>query len=189
MGELQNYEIDLSLIKPKNVKKSDKYSKAIYKYLKDNPWYRRVWFDESAYDSDSDKYIRRTFDVNKMDLGKLYFGMPDGEDSICISGKCISSLISGSRNAQETYCYIGFENSHYVEVTKEFYEKYIEIGRCIYGHHSYLADTDERFTYSDEKHRKCNWCGLEQHLETKEYSYTRCVWEKDQEEFGHETTL
>lgn len=179
MGELQNYEIDLSLIKPKNVKKSDKYSKAIYKYLKDNSHYRRVWFDESLYDGDSDKYVRRTFDVNKMDLNKMYFGIPDGEDSICITGKLISSLIAGGRNAQETYCYIGFENSHYVEVTKEFYEKYIEIGRCIYGHHSYLADTDERFTYSDEKHRKCNWCGLEQHLETKEYSYTRDIWEED----------
>lgn len=177
--ELQNYEINLSLIKPRNVKKSDKYSKEIYKYLKDHPLHRRVWFDQSAYDNDSGKYVRTTFNVNKMNLNKMYFGMPEGEDSICITGKCISSLIAGGRNAQEMYSYIGFENSHYVEVTKEFYEKYIEIGRCIYGHRNYLADADERFTYSDEKYRKCNWCGREEHLETKKYSYTRDVWEGD----------
>lgn len=179
MGELQNYEIDLSLIKPKNVRKSDKYSKAIYKYLKDNPCYRRVWFDETSYDSDSGKRIKKTFDASNMNLRNLFFGMPENEDSICISGKCINSLIAGGRGSQETFCYIGHETSHYVEVTKEFYEKYIEIGRCIYGHGAWLNDDDERFTYPDDKHRKCNWCGIEEHLETKVHQYTREVWEKD----------
>lgn len=177
--ELQNYEIDLKRIKPKNIKKSDKYSKAIYKYLKEHPYYRKVWFDNSSYDSDEEKYIRVNFDINKMNLRNMFFGMPESPESRCITGKCIDSLIQGGSGSQTTYSYIGYENSQYIEVTEEFYEKYIDIGCCIYGHGLWIADDEGRYTYRDKTHRKCNWCGKDEHLETKTYSYTRDVWIAD----------
>lgn len=176
--ELQDYEIDLKRIRPKNIKKSDKYSKAIYKYLKEHPYYRRVWFDKSAYDEEL-RLIKVDFDVNNINLRKMYFGMPDSPESICITGTCINGLIQGDRGSQTTYSYIGYENSQYIEVTEEFFEKYIEIGRCIYGHGLWIADDEERYTYSDEIHRKCNWCGKEEHLEIKTFSYTRDIWVVD----------
>lgn len=175
--ELQDYEIDLKLIKPKNIKKSDKYSKGIYKYLKDNPRYRRVWYDETYYAPDSDdKYIRIPFDVNMMNLRHLYFGIPE-PGTVCITGKSINSLIHGGKGSQKTFSYMNYKCSNYIEVTKEFYEKYIEIGRCIYGHGIWIADDEERFTYRDVKHRKCNWCGHEEQLVEKTYTYTYDVWE------------
>lgn len=174
--ELQNYEIDIRRIKPKNVKRSNKYSKAIYKYLKENPCYRRVWFDKTFYDSSSQKNIRVEFDVNNMNLRNMYFGMPESPESVCITGKQIDSLIQGGSGSQSTYCYIGYDNSQYVEVTEAFYKKYIEIGRCIYGHGLWITDDEDRYTYYDDTHRKCNWCGKGEHLETKTYSYSRDVW-------------
>lgn len=179
MEKLQEYEVDLSKIKPKNVKKSDKYSKAIYKYLKDNPRYRRVWFDKVTYGDTLDKKVKKEFDVNNMDLRNLYFGMPDYIITNCITGKCVQPLIHNSRGSQETFYYIGHKESEYVEVTKEFFEKYIEIGRCIYGHNSYLADVDDRYTYLDDTHRKCNWCGKEQHEEVITHTYESKVWVED----------
>lgn len=173
---LQDYELDLKQIKPKNIKKSDKYSKAIYKYLKDNPWYRTVWFDESYYDVDTDKWIKKSFDPEHMNLRNLYFGMPEKENSICINGKCINDLISDRRGAQQTYCYIGFKNSHYVEVTKDFFDKYIEIGRCIYGHNVWINNEENRYAYIDNTHRKCNWCGQEQYEKTIVHKYESKVW-------------
>lgn len=172
----EDYIIDLASIKPKNIKKSDKYSKVIYKYLKNNPRYRKVYFDESKYDSDSEKYIKVSFDVKNMDLRNLYFGEPDGLGSNCISGKCINSLIVGGQCSQTTFCYICKDCSRFADVTKEFYEKYIEIGRCIYGHGVWISDDEERYTYIDPEHRRCNWCGKEEHLEKKVVTYTRDVW-------------
>lgn len=177
--EFQDYEIDLSLIKPKNIRKSDKYSKCIYKYLKDNPRLRRVWYDESAFDDTISFYdgcARRPFDANNMDLRNLYFGLPE-PGTVCITGKCLTSLTHGGRGSQETFSYIGYKCSNYIEVTKEFYEKYIEIGRCIYGHGMRIADDEGRFTYLEDKHRKCNWCGHEEHLVEKTYTHTYDVWE------------
>lgn len=177
--ELQDYEIDLSLIKPNYLRKSDKYSKRIYKYLKDNPHLRRVWYDESPFDntcSPYDRCVRKLFDANKMDLRNLYFGIPE-PGTVCILGKCINGLIQGGGCSQETFTYIGYKCSNYTEVTKEFFEKYIEIGRCIYGHGVWIADDEDRFTYLDDKHRKCNWCGHEEHLVEKTYTHTYDVWE------------
>lgn len=176
------YVLELNMIKPKNVKKSDKYSSQIYKYLKHNPNYRKVWFDTSSYDIDSGKCVNESFDINSINMRNIYFGIPACDSTICIRGKCVMGLVSGNRGSQVTYSYIGNKNSYYIDITKEFYEKYIEIGRCIYGHNRYIRDEDEKFTYISEKHRKCNWCGKEEYLETKTYSHTRDEWiEKDTE--------
>lgn len=174
--ELQNYKIDIEKIKPKNIKKSDKYSKAIYKYLKNNPQYRRVWFNEASYDCELDEPILISFDVNNIKLSKLYFGLPDFGTTNCIEGKCINNLIREGRGSQETYYYIAEKHSHFVEVTEEFFEKYIEIGRCIYGHQFYLNDDENRYTYIDNTHRVCNWCGKKQHEEVITYTYENKIW-------------
>lgn len=147
--------------------------------MNEHPCYRRVWFDKSSYDSASEKYILVDFDVNNMNLRNMYFGMPESPESKCISGKCINGLIQGGVGSQTTYLYIGHDNSQYIEVTKEFYEKYIDIGRCIYGHGLWITDDQERYTYYDKTHRECNWCGKKEHLETKTYSYTRDIWVAD----------
>lgn len=178
MEKLQEYEIDLSKIKPKNIKKSDKYSKAIYKYLKDNPWDRRVWYDKCCYDSDSGNYVLKEFDINNVNSSNLYFGMPNSNAVTHITGKCVSSLLSECRGCQETYSYICHKDSQFVEVTEEFFEKYIKDGRCVCSHRD-RSCSEQQFTYLDDTHRKCNWCGIEQHEETKTYTHEYKVWVED----------
>lgn len=175
------YKIDLKKIKPKNIKKSDKYSKNIYRFLKDNERYRRVFYDKSGYENDSQHYVSKEFDVENIDINNLYFGVPCYDNPHEIIGKCLSGLVSGGQKSFEVFCYfLHRPNAELVEVTKEFYEKYMEIGRCIYGKHpSGLQDEDGRYTYLDDTHRVCNWCGKKEHLETKICSYTRNEWIED----------
>lgn len=147
--------------------------------MKNNPQYRRVWFNEASYDYKSENPILVSFDVNNMNLRNLYFGLPDFETTNCITGKCINSLVHRGRGSQETYYYIDKKHTHFVEVTEEFFERYIKIGRCIYGHHLFLNDDENRYTYIDDTHRVCNWCGQEQHEEIITYTYDRKEWKND----------
>lgn len=66
-----------------------------------------------------------------------------------------------------------------INITKLFWEKYIDIGRCIYGDHSsIMSDDTNRFTYFTPTYRKCNWCGREEHYIEKTFVYTKKVWEE-----------
>jgi hypothetical protein len=170
------YEIDLDKIKPANVKKSDKYSKQIYKFLKDNPRYRQVYNDKLKYDSDSKSYVKSDFNPDDVDLSRLYFGNPCINTTNEILGKCIRSLVGNSRDKYTTFCYLCNKESEFVNVTKEFFEKYIEVGRCIYDNHYWLQDEETRYTYIDPIHRKCNWCGKEQEEIEVSRTYTHKEW-------------
>lgn len=79
-----------------------------------------------------------------------------------ITGKCIRTLICNGRDKYTICCYLCNKKSEFVNVTEEFFEKYIEIGRCIYGDHCHMQDEETRYTYIDPTHRRCNWCGKEQ---------------------------
>lgn len=167
--ELQDYELDLNKIKPKNVRKSDKYDKRIYQYLKNNPEYRRVWFATENQDRVDDDVDAQKFDINNLNLGKLYFGNPNSLSGI--TGHCIRGIVASGKNSQLSFLYIdSSRRTKYIEVTKEFFEKYIEIGRCVYGHKQTI-DVDTRYTYIDNKNRICNWCGKKEKL--IEESHTR----------------
>ena len=109
-------------------------------------------------------------------LRALYFGIPDYHYSSCISGESLVSLVGSESDKYTNFCYSCNPSTHFINVTEQFFEKYIEIGRCIYDKHCWLEDEENRYTYIDDTHRKCNWCGVVQHKEIIVHSYNTEEW-------------
>ena len=185
----EDYILNINRIKPKNIKKSDKYSKQIYQYLKKNPRHDRVYYiqTQDVYNKSTKEFEQKEvpFDTNHINNRCLWicsiprretYENPKGYID-WIYGNSLSTIVSPSREKYTVFANPWNNKKTVVDVTKEFWEKYIEIGRCIYGKHPFgLQDEEGRYTYLDGKHRICNWCGKEEHLETKTYSYTRDEW-------------
>ena len=60
------YELDLKRIKPKNVKKSDKYSKQIYQFLKKNPHRSNVYYIQTQ-----ESYNEKTKEFEEKELEQI----------------------------------------------------------------------------------------------------------------------
>lgn len=188
----EDYILNINKIKPKNIKKSDKYSKQIYQFLKKNPGHDRVYYiqTQDVYNKSKKEFEQKEvpFDTNHISIRYLWicsiprrerYENPKGYID-WIYGNSLSTIVSPSREKYTVFANPWNNKKIVVDVTKEFWEKYIEIGRCIYGEHPFgLQDDDGHYTYYDSTHRKCNWCGKEEHLETKTYSYTRDEWIED----------
>lgn len=187
-----DYILNINRIKPKNIKKSDKYSKQIYQYLKKNPGHDRVYYiqTQDVYNESKKEFEQKEIPFDTNNINKRYLwvcSIPRRETYENSSGyidwmygNSLFTIVSPSREKYTVFANPWNNKKTVVDVTKEFWEKYIEIGRCIYGNHtSGLQDEDGRYTYFDDKHRVCNWCGKEEHLETKTYSYTRDIWVVD----------
>lgn len=185
----EDYILNINKIKPKNIKKSDKYSKQIYQYLKKHPRYDRVYYiqTQDVYNESTKEFEQKEvpFDINHINNRYLWIcSIPRREIYKnpkryidWMDGNCLSTIVSPSREKYTVFANPWNNKKTVVDVTKEFWEKYIEIGRCIYGKYSFgLQDDEDRYTYYDDTHRKCNWCGKEEHLETKTHSYMRDEW-------------
>lgn len=94
-------------------------------------------------------------------------------------GNSLATIVSSSKEKYTVFANPWNNKKTVIDVTKDFWEKYIDIGRCIYEHGVWIVDDEDRYTYSDATHRKCNWCGKEEYLEKKTYSYTRDEWVTD----------
>lgn len=182
------YELDLKRIKPKNVKKSDKYSKQIYQFLKKNPHQSNVYYiqTQEIYNKETKKFEEKEFpfDVSDFNNTQIWIGSirrENYEDGYIdwMYGNSLSTIISPSREKYTVFANPWNNKKTVIDVTEQFWEKYIEIGRCIYDHHHWLQDENERYSYIDEKHRKCNWCGKEQHEEITTHTYENKMWVDD----------
>lgn len=159
----------LEKIKPKNIKKNDKYSFRIWRYIKNQQCMKvYVSLDEGE-----------ELDLNNINTIKTYIGREVMDDIYefendrkvnigSFSGRSLSSIFSG-KDLKRNYCYCGFGGSYpkkWIDITDYFWEKYIAIGLClIYSHNSYIQNED-RFTI-DKDIRVCNYCGQEQKMHIK----------------------
>jgi hypothetical protein len=158
-------------IKPKG-KESDKHSIQLYNYLK--KYYRNgsnVYYVSTQYQWDDNlkegKYINVEFDENNVHPMHIWIGRKSNEideNTVWYHGNTLNTILGSGRCR-----YINFANPWYtdkkvIDITNLFWEKYIEIGRCIWDHQhtSWFANDNDRFTYLDENTRKCNWCGVKQ---------------------------
>ena len=183
-----SYELDLMAIKPKNIKKSDKYSKQLYNYLKKNTGYRQVFYiqTQEVYNKETEEWEEKEipFDINDFRLDKIWIGYIRRETYEegyidWMYGNSLRTIVSDSKEKYTTFANPWNNKKTVVDVTEEFWNKYIEIGRCIYDHHYWLRDEEQRYTYLDPYHRRCNWCGQEQHEETVTYTTERKEWKND----------
>jgi phenylpropionate dioxygenase-like ring-hydroxylating dioxygenase large terminal subunit len=192
INSCDNYRLDLNMIKPRNIKKSDKYSKQIYQYIKKNPGKDRVYYisSQDIYNNESKDFELKDipFDIDNINARYLWIGSKPVRNEYTegdkvtgyidwLYGNSLSTITSPSREKYTVFANPWNNKKTVIDVTEQFWEKYIEIGRCIYGNHPYgLQDDEERYTYIDDKNRRCDWCGKEEHLETKTVTYTRDEW-------------
>lgn len=179
------YELDIKKIKPKNIKKSDKYSKQIYHYLKMHPDKNQVYYiqTQEVYNKETNEFEVKEvpFDIDNIRISQIWIGntqRSNYEEGYIdwMYGNSLSTIVSSSKSKYTVFANPWNNKKTVVNVTEQFWEKYIEIGRCIYDHHYWLQDEEERYVYIDEEHRKCNWCGKEQHKKIVTHTYETKQW-------------
>lgn len=136
---MKTYGTDFNIydIKPKNTKVSDKYSANLYKYFKKNPNSR----------------VFKPKDKNNGSPTKIVFGN-------IVHDKIICSLMSNILRYGFPYI-LYLKADEYEDITKTFMDEYIRSGRCVWdkAHNGWLQGSKDRFTYTNENERVCNWCG------------------------------
>lgn len=181
-------ELDLSKIKPKNVKVSDKYSSNLYKFLK-KTGERNVYFNTNNGTMKHKEFVE--LDWDNLKSYNIYIGSNMMDDTYEVKGKKIDfgqvvakslNTILWGRKLYETGAYCGF--GHYwvkrdwIDITNEFWRRYEDIGRCLFiDHESCCKNKEDRFTYLDDDSRKCNWCGKIEHKRTEEVITYKEIWE------------
>lgn len=187
--ENQEYILDISKIRPNNVKKSDKYSKNIYEYVFHHLRMNEVFYIMDDADTsltpfdlqESLKYFQPK--ISKQILKNVWIGTIDPEEDVngmrWMSGNHLFNIVSDRKGNFTVWANPWCSDKTVINITKLFWEKYIDIGRCIYGDHSsIMSDDTNRFTYFTPTYRKCNWCGREEHYIEKTFVYTKKVWEE-----------
>ena len=140
--------IEAKSIKPKESMKSDFFSWNLYRWIRKHPHRNRIW---SA-----------TWNIcTGVDIARiLYVGSKREGDWIHCTQ--LRRLCSGSgRGKQEAYAYNhNHDTANWVDVTEEFWAKYMEIGVCaIHG------DLAHKWKYEGNG-RVCEYCGKSEEKET-----------------------
>lgn len=184
--------IDLKDIKPKNLKESDKYSVNLYKFLK-KTGYNHVYIDLNKGTLEKPNIISFEWDKDNVIDYDIYIGSNIMDDIIYnedntkslnlgqVIAKPLWSILQGNKLYQ-TGCYCAFGHYYvkrdFLEITDEFWNRYKDIGRCLFLKHEKVCLGDEnRFTQINALYRKCNWCGKIQEKHIKEKIIKQEVWE------------
>jgi len=164
--------IDINLIKPQIKKESDKFSWGLYKCLKKNKNYSKVFF--STWNPMNGSKVE--LDWDNLNISNIIIGFGDAEKRR-VSGERLRNIVSGTTME---YCF-DYTPREFIDITDEFWERYQKIGRCLlFPHHKkfWLQGEKNRYTYVNGT-RKCNWCGKWQkkHIEKKTAIERLEVWE------------
>lgn len=155
--KVNNKQYDLNRIKPNNIKVSDKFSRKLYKQLKDisKEKYHNIkiyWNTSSRWDGSHMPFENVISSDGFTTLNQVMVS-PDGNKR---TGYFLSSIITGNKKAERFALPHTWE---LIDITDWFFDTYEKIGRCMYSpHNGWLAEDDGRFTYVNNT-RKCNYCG------------------------------
>lgn len=187
----------LKSIKPKNLKESDKYSANLYKFIK-TTGYCHVYIDINKGSFEKPELIKIDKDnIDNLCGYDVYIGSNIMVDELSnkegtkrvdmgqVVAKPLWSILNGNKLYQcGCYCAFGYTyvNRDFLEITDWFWNKYKEIGRCLFIDHNreYIVGGKNRFTKINPIYRKCNWCGkLQEKKITHEYKLISEVnWEE-----------
>lgn len=154
---------DIKLIKPKNIKTSDKYSTNLYKFVKKKRFAHVYFNKKSCWDGKELKLNWNEILPSQIFIGSNMIDEFYEDINIgCFIGKSLARIISGNKLYDcGAYCGFGgfYPKRDFIDITEEFWKRYIKIGRCLFlNHDAWCIGQDKRFTYVNNT-RKCNWCG------------------------------
>jgi len=165
LAQVSDKQYDLNRIKPKNIKISDKFSRKLYKQLKEisKEKYHNIkiyWNASSRWDGSHMPFENVISSGGFTTLNQIMIS-PDGNKR---TGYFLSSIITGNKKAERFALPHTWE---LIDITDWFFDTYEKIGRCIYSpHDGWIAEDEDRFTYINNT-RKCNYCGKWQQKEIK----------------------
>ncbi|WP_252241591.1 hypothetical protein [Clostridium sp. ZBS18] len=178
--------IEIKQIKPKNIKISDKYSANLYKYLKKHQDFH-AYYNRNIGTFENPEF--KELDWNDFNNADIYIGSNIIEDIWGdekkidfgqVIGKALSSITWGRKlNEQGAYCAFGgyYINRDWIDITDEFWNKYKEMGRCLFtSHDSYCEGNKNRFEAIDDNTIQCKWCGKIEHKHIKEIITYKEEW-------------
>ena len=165
--------MDLKLIKPKHNKVSDKYSWNLYEYLNKYKGNFKVYY------SKINAFTEKEHTYNKESLVKIDTIISIGESSGDRNSVIGCRLDEILRKVPKMDYYYGNLNGDYIDITQEFIQDYIDIGRCLFdtGHTAWMRGDEDRFAYESEDIRKCNWCNLKQFKHIETYTKELITWQ------------
>lgn len=162
--------MELTLIKPKNLKVSDKYSANLYKYLKKNP-NSRIYMNKTCLI----KEVPLTYQIGELSIYNTYVGQLGG--NFLIGNKLIEILRKPNK---QKWAFMK-SDLEIEDITDQFMHDYKLIGRCLWDgkHNKWQLGTENRFTYINDNERFCNWCGCHQNkrIEVEVIEREHIIWD------------
>lgn len=164
--------MNLKDIRPAIKGVSDKFSWNLYKWL-NNKQNRDCNFDKVYFipSDDNDK-----FDLNNIKPSQILIG--NRWSSTCIAGRMLNSILGSNRVQTASYTNGGgWRIDLAIDITDDFFRRYIEIGRCLFFSHNdetWIVGESQRYEYSGNN-RICKWCGHEQFKTIEEIVVTKQV--------------
>ena len=100
-----------------------------------------------------------------------------GEDNVVVGAR-IWDVVRKETTSMHHFNYMKSPNKYLEKITEEFWDNYIEYGRCYLDkdHCMFMSGDNYRYTATDNNHKLCNWCGEEfkkvsKMIETREYNW------------------
>lgn len=164
-----DYKEIKSKIKPAKKNESDKYSWQLFQFVsKHKNLAERVFVQKRDYNPKGEISKANTSDII---IGSYWAD----DDSMC--GNSLGNIISPSRDKYQRNCYLNKRLGwDLVERTDEFWQGYIDIGRCFLDKEHRYCFTGNRWDYIDSDNRVCKWCGHKQHIERYTFTEERERW-------------
>jgi hypothetical protein len=155
MSEMKNLK---GLIKPKDGKKSDKYSVNLWRFMVENYYdgqrcdrvYATQW---SIMDGSLLPFDKENPKASELFIGRL-------DETGFMTGSKLSRITSGGKGYKECFAMIPNSYPNAIDVTDWFWSEYIRIGRALWDvdGESYMLGDEGRFTYVGNT-KRCNWSG------------------------------
>jgi hypothetical protein len=164
--------IDLTLIAPRQ---DGKFSTNLWRHLKKH----QVRYGLQVFQRTKSFFDGSPTDPNAWHMGDIWIG--EAPDPDWIHGLTLRALIQD--RCSSTGWAIPLGVSGYREITQEFWETYLRIGRCCWdrSHLDFMRNNENRFTTIGNT-RRCNWCGKWFSLQIKKKTRIERVptWVPDQ---------
>mgnify|MGYP000406658812 CR=1 FL=1 len=150
--------MDIKQFKPKNIKRSDKFSANLFKFMRKNEsWGLHVYSPQIDWNMNFQK-----FNYDDPRTRSIYIGFRD--DQGWLVGRCLADIICADRNVTECYAYSpGKDDVFYrnmIEISDWFFTEYARIGRALWDKEgaNFMIGSENRFTIVGNT-KRCNWSG------------------------------